>query len=248
MTTTLPECMIDSQSLKSSPAVLPFSSNLLAELWCGWSFPSTSSMEYKMPESPKWIEHYSLPNGWGLWCTNIQPGQVHWLVHTDTDSSRQATHEGTKALCVCLLKAFINSSTQWKGDLYAGARVEVNFRYFMMVSKHLWDIKWLKQKGAPKKCQHLLLTRIPSLSTLVLFLSVAWVQETLWTHKTGREEQSAGSFAPEGPLWWRQLVENAGSAPRCYFLLPYQSLTIQPFNYSSYWSSWDLMCCFPSPK
>ena len=67
------------------------------------------------------------------------------------DSSRQATHEGTKALRVCLLKAFTNSSTQWKGALYAGAGVEVNFRYFMMASKCLCDIKWLKQKGAPKK-------------------------------------------------------------------------------------------------
>jgi hypothetical protein len=32
MITTLPECMIDSQRLKSSPAVLPFSSNFLGDV------------------------------------------------------------------------------------------------------------------------------------------------------------------------------------------------------------------------
>jgi hypothetical protein len=31
-----------------------------------------------------------------------------------------------------------------EGALYVGAGVEVNFRYFMMASKRLWDIKWLK--------------------------------------------------------------------------------------------------------
>ena len=105
MKTTIPECMIDSQSLKSSLAVFPFSSNFLGGLWCGQSLPSTSLMEYMLAESPKHIEWYSLPNGWSLQGTNIQPGQVHWLVHTDMDSSRQAIHEGTKALGVCLLKA-----------------------------------------------------------------------------------------------------------------------------------------------
>ena len=60
------------------------------------------------------------------------------------DSSRQAIHEGTFALCLCLLKAFTNSSTQWKGALYARAGVEVKCRFFMMASKHPWDIKWLK--------------------------------------------------------------------------------------------------------
>ena len=113
--------------------------NFLRGLWCGQSFPSTSSMEYILPESPQHIEWYSLPNGWGLWGTHIQPGQVHWLVHTNMDSSRQIIHEGTKALCVCLLKALTNSSTQWKGALYGGAEVEVNFRYFMMASKRLWE-------------------------------------------------------------------------------------------------------------
>ena len=51
------------------------------------------------------------------------------------DSSRQTIHKGTKALCVCFLKAFTNSSTQWKGALYAKVGVEANFRYFMMASR-----------------------------------------------------------------------------------------------------------------
>jgi hypothetical protein len=66
------------------------------------------------------------------------------------DSSRKVNHEGEKAHGVCLLKAFTNSSTQWKAALYARAGVEVKFRYFMMASRHLWEIKWLKWKGTPK--------------------------------------------------------------------------------------------------
>ena len=181
-----------------------------------------------MSESPQHMEWYSFPNGWGLWGTNFQPGLVHWLVHIDIDmdSSRQAIHEETKALCVCLLKAFTNSSTQWKGTLYAGAGVDINFRYLWWPQSVYGTSSGWSGKVLLKKCHHHLLTRIPSLNTLVLFLSVAWGPKISWTQETGREEQSAGSFAPEGPPWCSQLVENAGNAPRCYFLLPYQSLLI----------------------
>jgi hypothetical protein len=150
------------------------------------------------------------------------------------DSSRQAIHEGTKALCVCLLKALANSSTQWKGALYARAGVKVNFRYFMMASKCLWDIKWLKWKDAPKKMstssvdqnsflEHPCVVPISSMSARNLMNSGNKQGGTISWFICSRRTSLMKSTG-----------KNAGRVPRCHFLLPYQCLSIQPYNYSGY--------------
>jgi hypothetical protein len=105
-----------------------------------------------IPRTPQQIEWYLFPFGCGFLGANIQPGQVHIIVHRNIGSSKHNTQLELKHAAECLLKVSIISLKGWKGSLKAGVAFAVNFKCLRIASKRCLDMKACKRNGAPQKC------------------------------------------------------------------------------------------------
>ena len=115
--------------------------------------PSTRSIPHMIPEVQQQTIWYSLPNGHGLWGTNMNPGHVNLFVQTLMLSSRQFTYPGIKFSTMLSPQASTICRISQNLSRYVGGGgvASVKDKAERMASNHFMLIHTPRQRGAPWK-------------------------------------------------------------------------------------------------